>query len=334
MNDNKKKWVQALVFLAFLGVVFLVGLFMTSAPGTSVPAATPSGEESAFAKRLRGHVQVLTELGERRSRSKNSLDRANEYLFSQLRRMGYQVVERPFTVKGMPYVNLEVELPGGSLGNEIVVVGAHYDTHRKSPGADDNASGCAVLLELARELRGQSNPRTLRLVFFALSEWPQLRTDDMGSRRWVLETTQRGDDVVAMLSLDSLGVYDDRPGSQSYPLPLKLYYPDTGNFVGFLGNLSSRSLLKKSVRLFRDARRMPAEGLVVPGWMPSVSTSDHWSFWQEGIPAVLVTDTMGWRNKSHHQPLDLSDGLDFERMALVVSGLVEVCRGLSLPGSI
>jgi Zn-dependent M28 family amino/carboxypeptidase len=333
MKNNKKQWVHALYLLVFVGVIAAIGSFFTSAPGKSVPAEVPNSEETAFAKRLRTHVGILTENGERRAKARSSLDNANEYIYNQLRRMGYQVVQREFTVSGMPYTNLEVEIPGASLANEVVVLGAHYDSHRKSPGADDNASGCAILLEIAREMNGQTSARTLRLVFFALSEWPHQRTDEMGSRHWVRGAVQRGDDIVAMLSLDSLGVYLDRPGSQSYPLPLNFYYPDTGNFVGFLGNMSSRGLLKKSVRLFRNARRMPAEGLTVPGWMPSVSASDHWSFWQEGIPAVLVTDTMGWRNDLHHGELDLVGELDYERMALVVSGLVEVCRGLTRPGS-
>lgn len=334
MNSSRKQqWIHGLYFVVGLAGVFLVGSYATSTPGVSVPAAV-LGTESPAAKRMLRHVTELSEGGERRLRVKDNLDRAREYLSGQLTRLGYKVKEQEYEVEGMTFTNLEVEVRGGALADEIVVVGAHYDSHRKSSGADDNASGCAVLLELAQELRHDPGPRTLRFVFFTLGEWPHLRTDDMGSRRWIQAAKHAGDDVVAMLALDSVGVYYDQPNSQSYPPLLSFYYPSAGNFVGFLGNVSSRDLLRKSVQLFRDARRMPAEGLIVPGWAPSVSMSDHWSFWKEGIPAVLVTDTMGWRYGSHHGPLDTRDGLDFERMTLVVESLIEVCRGLRMSPSL
>ena len=331
MHNKKKQWVQALYFLLFVAGVYLTGLYLTSAPGGSAPAVATQGEDSIDVKRMKRHVTALAEIGERRAKVKGNLDRAHEYIE---RRMGHQVVEQEYMLNGLTYTNLEVEIPGEGLANEIVVIGAHYDTHRKSPGASDNASGCAVLLDLAQRLRHEAGPRTLRLVFFTLGEWPHLRTDNQGSRQWLMAAKRRGDNIVAMLSIDSVGVFYDHPGSQSYPPLLNFYYPSEGNFLGFLGNISSRDLVRTSTKLFRDARRMPAESLIAPGWGPSVSMSDHWSFWQEGIPAVLVTDTMGWRNQSHHDPLDTADGLDYGRMVLVAEGMVEVCRGLRLTPSL
>jgi Zn-dependent M28 family amino/carboxypeptidase len=261
------------------------------------------------------------------------MKKAAEILDAELRRMGHTVVERSFQLHGETFVNLEVEIPGSGSAREIVVVGAHYDTHRRSPGADDNASGCAVLLELARELRGQPSARTLRLVFFALGERPHLGTDEMGSRAWLRDAEKRGENVVAMLALDSLGVYYDAPSSQHYPFPLNFYYPDQGDFVGFLGNLSSRDMVHTCVRAFRETGRMPAEGLAAPGWVPGVKMSDHASFWRAGLPAVLVSDTMSWRNLNFHDPLDTGDYLDFERMARVVTGLLQVVRRLAMPAA-
>jgi Zn-dependent M28 family amino/carboxypeptidase len=329
--SKKKQALHALVLLVMAGAAALCTSYMTATPGASHPAGPLSLDEEACAKRLKRHVEELTKIGERRAKTAGSLKRAEEYLFLELRHAGFYPDEQRFGVRGDQFQNIQVEVAGLSSPKEILVVGAHYDTARRTPGADDNASGCAILIELARALRGNPGPRTVRLVLFSLGESPHLGSEEMGSRAWLRASEQRGEKIAAMLSLDSLGIYSDAPGSQHYPLPLNFYYPDRGDFVGFLGDLRSRDLVRACVRSFRDAGRMPAEGLAAPGWLPGMSSSDHWAFRRSGIPAVLVSDTMGWRNLSDHGPLDLAPSLDYASMARVVTSLVQVVRDLQRP---
>lgn len=210
----------------------------------------------------------------------------------------------------------------------MVVVGAHYDTCYDTPGADDNATGVAALLELARALREVELRRTLRLVAFVAEEPPHFGTDDMGSRRYAALCRERGDRVVAMLCLETLGYYSSAPGSQRYPAPLDLLYPDTGDFVAFVGNLRSRGLVRRAIGAFREAAVAPSEGIAAPALLPGIAWSDHWSFWREGFPAVMVTDTAPFRNPNYHGGADLPGSLDLERLALVVLGLERVLREL------
>lgn len=131
-----------------------------------------------------------------------------------------------------------------------------------------------------------------------------------------------------MLALESLGYYSEAPKTQRYPWPVGLFYPDRGNFVGFIGNVSSRSLVREAIGSFRAKAQMPSEGAALPGWIPGVGWSDHWSFWQFNYPAIMVTDTAVYRDPNYHQPSDVPSNLSYERMALVASGLLDVVRNL------
>ncbi len=243
---------------------------------------------------------------------------------------GRPVRRLPFRVAAGEVVNLEVALPGAVEPQAIVVVGAHYDTVPTTPGADDNASGVAVLLELGRRLSGAKLPRTVRLVAFTNEEPPFFKTDHMGSVVYARAAAAAGDRVVAMLSLETLGYYDPRPGSQSYPPGLGLLYPDRGDYLAFVGNTGSAALVKTALEAFRGAVDFPAESIAAPAFVTGIDFSDHWSFWQAGYPqAVMVTDTAFMRNRHYHEPTDTPERLDYDRLARVTDGLEAVVRRLA-----
>jgi Zn-dependent M28 family amino/carboxypeptidase len=231
--------------------------------------------------------------------------------------------------EGQTVYNLETEVAGGARRNEIVVVGGHYDTVPGSPGANDNATGTAAVLELARLLAGQRLARTVRFVAFVNEEVPFFQTDTMGSWVYARRSRARGEQIVAMLSIETIGFYSDVVGSQHYPFPFSLFYPRTGNFIGFVGNIASRALVRRSIAAFRQHTSFPSEGVAAPGWMTGIGWSDHWAFWQEGYPGVMVTDTALFRYAPYHTREDTPDRVNYNHMARVVAGLARVVTTLA-----
>ena len=305
---------------------------MISMPGQSFsgPLPRPDAGEFEVAKRAERRIRALaSEIGERNLGNYDALCAAARYLEKELRAMGYDVRSQEYLLQGRGVRNLEVELLGRSLPDEIVLVGAHYDSAPGTPGADDNASGVAALLELARAYRGKSFSRTLRLAFFTNEEPPFFWTEDMGSFVCARRCRERGERIVAMLSLETIGYFSEAEGSQSYPFPFSLFYPRRGDFLGFVGNLSSRSLVRQAIRVFRDAVSMPSEGVAAPGWIPGIYWSDQWSFWKMGYPGIMVTDTAPFRNPNYHLPGDTPEKIDFFRLARVVKGLAAVVEDLT-----
>jgi Zn-dependent M28 family amino/carboxypeptidase len=218
--------------------------------------------------------------------------------------------------------NVEVNPPEATL-----VVGAHYDTVPGCPGADDNASAVAALIELAGMLESEKLP--IRFVAFANEELPYFMGPDMGSWVSAKRSRERGERISAMLSLEMLGYYSDKPGSQRYPPPLGLFYPDRANYIAFVGDLGAFGLVRKSVRAFRKHSDFPSEWLAGPAFIPGVTRSDHWSFRDLGFPAIMITDTAYNRNPHYHRPSDTPDTLDYARMAEVTLGLAGVLRELA-----
>jgi Zn-dependent M28 family amino/carboxypeptidase len=280
--------------------------------------------------RLRAHVRRLAgDIGERNVWRPAALEQAAAYIAASLQEQGDAVAAQEFTAHGVPVRNLEAARVGAARAQEIVVVGAHYDSVLGSPGADDNASGVAALLEIARLLHGRKLARTLRLVAFVNEEPPFFQTDEMGSLRYARRCRERGEEVVAMLSLETMGYYTDAPRTQKYPAGLGLVYPGTGNFIGVVGDLRSRALVHRTGAAFRRHARVPCETAAVPGFIPGVGWSDHWAFWQNGYRAVMVTDTAPFRYPEYHTAEDTPDRLDYARTADVVSGLAETIADLA-----
>lgn len=289
----------------------------------------PAGEVEA---KLREYVSVLSEqLGERSVARPGAVRAAELFIESTAgpNNIGYGVRRREFDVEGRVYANLEAVLPGLQLAEEVVVVGAHYDTAEGSPGADDNASGIAALLVLAERFAHTRQQRTIRWVAFCNEEPPWFQTPDMGSARYAAELKREGVKVVAMLALESLGYFSDEPGSQKYPEPLAKLYPDVGNFLGVVGNLENRKLVDFACERLRETGLLPVEKGAFPEMLPGVGWSDHWAFWQEGFPAVMLTDTAPYRNPHYHRATDRADTIDFGRFGKAVDAIEALVAALA-----
>jgi hypothetical protein len=327
-------WLSLLLrWTIILPVSFLGFMFFTKMPGSSYsgPLQPLSAYEQEVSVHLKRQISMLAEkIGERNIRKYSNLKAAAHYIEKMMTESGYEVHKQGYEVEGLHVENLEWELTGAHHPEEIILVGAHYDSVIGSPGANDNASGVAAVLEIASLLKTETPSRTVRFVTFVNEEPPFFQTDKMGSRIYASRSRQRGEKIVAMLSLETIGYYRDERGSQKYPFPLSFFYPDTGNFVGFVGNVSSRTLVREAIALFRSKTAFPSEGIAAPGWFIGIDWSDHWSFWKEGYPAIMITDTALFRYQYYHSHEDLPDRIDYERMARVVVGISRIIRELSL----
>ena len=284
--------------------------------------------------RLEARVRYLSdEIGPRHYRRAEALAAAARYISEQLIELGVNPREQEFFVQGQRFVNLEVVVPaaaGTEIGPACLVIGAHYDTVPSTPGADDNASGVAALLELAGELGRERLRRALRLVFFVNEEPPFFPDAGMGSAFYADTLAREGVDVHVMVSLEMLGYYSDAANTQKYPPGLSLLYPDRGDFIGFVGNLSSRHRLREVKRAFVASTDFPCESLSAPEWTVVVGLSDHRSFWKHGYPGLMITDTAFMRNPHYHQETDTADTLDYGRFARVTEGIVRAVRRLGM----
>ena len=178
-------------------------------------------------------------------------------------------------------------------------------------------------------MAGSHPSRTIRFVLFGTEEPPYFNTDHMGSRHYALRASETDERIVAMYSLEMLGYFSDRPGSQRHPPPLQLFFPDHGDFIAFVGNPASGRLLRRSLRRFRESTNFPSEGIVSSSMVPGVELSDHASFWRQGFPAVLVSDTGPFRNDHYHLESDTPDRLNFDRMARVIAGVQRVVEDVA-----
>ena len=305
---------------------------MISMPGSSWSDPLPEITESqrALASTLRAHVEVLAgKIGERNLFLPSGLAKSVEYIESRFMEAGLRPARQEVDARQGRGFNVEAEIRGTRTPGEIVLVGAHYDSAPNCPGANDNGTGVAALLSLAAEFSKAPQPRTLRFVAFVNEEVPFFETPVMGSRATARACAERGDRVVAMLSLETIGCYSDQDGSQRYPFPVGLLYPSKGNFIAFVGNIGSRSLVRRAVSTFRAKARFPSEGAALPSWLPGVGWSDHAPFWREGYAAIMVTDTAPFRYAHYHEKTDTVDKIDFDRCARVVDGLRSVIQDLA-----
>jgi hypothetical protein len=323
-----------LASLALLGVLSLLAYRIMIDVKPRMSRATVGQrhqtERDALQIRVMGHVRVLGEtIGERHLGRPQALQAAADYVRTAWTRHGLLVCEERFEVGGQPVVNLIVEQTGSAKPEEIVVVGAHYDTAPGTPGANDNGTGVAVLLEMARALKDETFQRTIRYVAFVNEEPPYYFTERMGSRVHAAGARARGENIVAMISLETLGYYSSAAGTQAYPFPFGLFYPRTGNFLGVVGNLRSRTLVVEFLRHFMVAGDFPVEATATFEWIPGVSWSDHWSFWEEGYPAIMLTDTAPFRYPHYHGVYDLPDQVVAPEFARAAHGIIAAVRGLA-----
>jgi hypothetical protein len=317
-------FVLALVLAMFGLIAWTLMIWM---PGSNYTGALPTLDprQAELRTALRRDVEMLaTTIGPRNFQYPKNLEKASKFLLKELTDMGYVVERQTYRALDQNFENLIVEVPGTSRPKEIVVMGAHYDSAFNSPAANDNGSGVAANLELARSYISRKPSRTVRFVFFANEEPPFNWTQDMGSLVYAKSCKARDERIVGMFSLETIGYYSDAPKSQRYPQPIDQLYPSTGNFIGFVSNIGSRELLRNAIRSFRHHAKFPSEGAALPNQLPGVGWSDHWSFWQVGYPAVMITDTAKFRYPYYHTEIDTPEKIDYDRMTLVVSGVEQM----------
>lgn len=283
---------------------------------------------------LRLHVDRLAGLiGPRYLEKPKTIEATIGYLTGQWREMGYDVTEETYDALGHEATNLIVETPGSRRSDEIVVLGAHYDTVSVTPGADDNASAVAVLLEASRMLREVSGQRTIRFVAFACEEPPYFNFNAMGSQTHAIGCRQRNENIIGMLCLEMVGYFRDDLGSQKVPraIPkvLHRFFPRRGNFLAAVGNLRSWKLGWTFRRGFKRATRMKLFSISLPELVHDIRLSDNSSFWDQGYPALMLTDTSYLRNPHYHTPEDTPDKLDYRRMTEVACGVASAVKRLA-----
>jgi hypothetical protein len=317
------------VLIAVVAVVALLWWFGMRMPGKNISKAAPlSPDEVTLREELRADVQKLAgEIGERNMWHYAQLNAAADFIEDSFSRAGLQPRRDSYELRDQACHNIEVEIPG--IRPEVLLIGAHYDSVFGSPGANDNGSGVAATLALARRFASRKTQHTMRFVAFVNEEPPYFLSGEMGSLVYAGRCKARGDKISAMISLETIGYFSDAPHSQTYPSPgLGIFYPKVGNFIGFVSNVHSRTLLRRVIGLFRKHANIPSEGAALPAFIPGVSWSDQWSFWRNGYPAIMVTDTAPFRYPYYHSANDTPDKLDYDRFTLVVSGMEKVIEEL------
>jgi Zn-dependent M28 family amino/carboxypeptidase len=328
MVRRKLRLTMLLLLVALIAIFYGVRWLRS---GTRMPAKSYAGildpldpYQLRLLDNLKTHVEMLAgQIGERNMQHLDALNRAADYIKQTMQQREYAVSEDTYQVEGKTARIVYATLAGKNAA-EPFVVGAHYDSVIGSPGANDNASGVAAVLELARMLKDAAPERSVIFVFFPNEEPPYFQTKDMGSLVFARGFHQGVKRFSGMISVETIGYYSDQQGSQKYPAPIASLYPNTGNFIGFVGDVKSRSLLKTAIAEFRLKTHFPSEGASLPRWIEGVGFSDHWSFWQVGAAAIMVTDTAPFRYPYYHQASDTPEKIDYDKMARVVLGLKHV----------
>jgi hypothetical protein len=337
---------RTLLVIALLALLIVVAAvtgavwYMIGVPGTPHRGPLPplTAEEQALAPMLKRHVAAIASR-EHNVTQYDELEKSARYIETTLEAYGYAVNRQAFDAddfrsggtRSVRNIEVVIEPPEPGPATETLVVGAHYDSAIGAPGANDNGSGVAAVIELARllaDLRGKT-PRRIRLVAFVNEEMPYFRTQEMGSWQSAAALAARKERVVGMYSLETIGWFASEPGSQRYPFPFGLLFPDRGDFLAFVGMLDARPLLRASVRSFRAHTQFPTIGGVAPGFIPGIDFSDHWAFAEHGFPAIMLTDTAPYRYPHYHTFRDTPDKVDAEKLARIVKGVERMIRELA-----
>ena len=305
--------------IVVIACCLLILWWMIARPIISNESA-PQAENRINPETLRTHVEVLSNrFVPRDDDHPQNLHKVAQYIATELRSTSARVSDQEFTVDSTAYKNVIAEY--GPESPDIIVVGAHYDTAGDQPGADDNASGVAGLLELGRLLSRVTLRSKLVLVAYALEEPPHFRTENMGSAVHAKSLRERGVSVKLMISLEMIGYFSDNENSQSFPIGLlRLFYPSRGNFILVVDKVFSNHA-RQVKKWMSAASDLPVYSINAPSIIPGVDFSDHLSFWNQGYPAVMVTDTAFYRNNAYHSRMDTADRLDYGKMAKVINGI-------------
>ena len=288
--------------------------------------ALPPTPRHASPEQLEKTVRYLTQTVHPRSADNiDNLNRSAEYIKEVFVSSGARVTAQDVPITGGPYKNIVADY--GPADGPLIIIGGHYDSVSSyendqltyTPGADDNASGVAGLLELARLLQQQVPKTGVQLVAYASEEPPFFRSDEMGS---AVHAASLERPVKLMIALEMIGYYDSTPGSQDYPYPaMSWLYPDRGDFIAVVGRMQDINAVRQVKAALLSSRDLSVYSMNAPGFIPGIDFSDHLNYWQHDIPAIMITDTAFYRNKQYHLPGDIADRLNYQKMAQVVDGV-------------
>ncbi len=324
------EWVFILLVVLLVSLIYPIIRARFFSPVTHEEPASGNNNRLEV-KNLHKYIHYLTvRIGSRSVYEYEKIQETKDYIETVLKDLGVDYTLQTYKWMGNFFSNIIVTMPGQEEPEKIFIIGAHYDTVFGTPGADDNASAVATLLELCRLLKDYHPSKTLKLIFFVLEEPPAFKTHHMGSyvyAKWAKENKEK---IYGMISLEMLGYYSNIKGAQMYPLPLMgFFYPNVPNFIGVVGNVKSRKLVKKIAASIKKNSPIPVETLSTIKFVPGVDFSDHGSFWKMGYPAVMITDTAFYRNPNYHTPDDTIDTLDFSQMASLLQGLLRAAIDLT-----
>lgn len=285
-------------------------------------------DEKDASVRMRNFVNILAqEIGVRNHAYYENLEDASSFIHHSFAELGYPVQVLAYKVDGKLYKNLIAVKQGTVYPDETIIIGAHYDSCY-NPGADDNASGVAGLLELARQLKNIKLNHTVKFIAFVNEEPPFFRTANMGSYVYTRQAKANGERIKGAVILEMIGYFSGDLFSQRYLPFLGPFYPNQANFISIVGNFPSRQIVNFLYQGFRQNNDFPVEKIIAPEFVPGIYYSDHWSFWKMGYPAVMVTDTAFLRSRHYHRQSDTVETLNFESMTKVIYGLKEAVLNL------
>lgn len=315
--------------LIIIGIaVFLIAKGSTFGWNVFARGSSCAPRDNLLVSRLKDHVYTLSyKIGDRNMFNFVNLNKAANYITDKFKSYGYKVEFQEYACQTKKVKNIIAVKTGSKFPEEVIIVGAHYDTYF-NPGADDNASGIAGLLELASFMSGKENERTLKFIAFVNEEPPYFKTEHMGSLVYATKVKTTQEKIKAAIILEMLGYYTNKVFSQRYPPFFGFLRSWKGNFIAMAANLSSRKLLEQAVSAFKKGSKFPLEYVVASESVSGITFSDHWSFWQAGYPAILVTDTAFLRNRNYHLYTDTWEKLNYVNMASVVEGLYSVAESI------
>jgi Zn-dependent M28 family amino/carboxypeptidase len=285
-------------------------------------------------RNLYRHIKTLTDdIGERNSVNYDALEQTHRYIKGEMERSSFNLKDLSYKYRGHEYHNIIAEKIGHEFPDEIFITGAHYDTVIHSPGADDNSSGIAALLELVRLFDNYDNKRTIRFVAFTLEEPPFYGTSNMGSRVYAKACKAKRENIIMMIALEMLAYFTNKKNSQNYPTPdMAADHPNKGNFIGIVGNADSERIVDIVSTEMKNYADIPVESIISLPHMLGASFSDHGSFWEFGYRAIMITDTAFYRNPYYHQPEDTIETLNFKYFSKFVHGFSHVLKKLDVNG--
>ena len=300
-----------------------IAIKLTTLGWNFLAPAYPGGPTLTNPEKLRAAVTALAvEIGPRDLFNNNiaGLRKAEDYITARLKAAGCKVEFQEYPSSGTKVKNIICVKPGLAAPGEIIVIGAHYDTFN-NPGADDNASGVAGMLELAEYAAARKYRRTLKFIAFANEEPPFFKKDGMGSAVYAKAAAEMKEDIKAALVLEMIGYFTEKRLSQRYPPLIGPFFPDRGNFIAQISNFSSRKIAGRIDKVFKGSSKLPLRTVSLPSFVPGVDYSDHRSFWGAGYPAVMFTDTSFYRTPHYHKYTDLPGTLNYEYMAAFLDGM-------------